>query len=130
MIAVTLSAPDDWNDHRAMLDFGFSKYTRLSIAEPGDVYYDVPVTGGTENVLRITNKDSLSFTVPKDHAEVKCVIEAPRFIIGPVSKDSAVGYARYFMGDDEIGVLPLYATAGCDSYPSPSILDKFINIFR
>ena len=37
MIAVTLSAPDDWRDHTAMLDYGFSLYERADLAQPGIV---------------------------------------------------------------------------------------------
>ena len=27
---MTLNAPDDWNDHKAMLDYGFSKVKQVS----------------------------------------------------------------------------------------------------
>ena len=30
LVAVTLNAPDDWNDHKAMLDYGFSKVKQVS----------------------------------------------------------------------------------------------------
>ena len=34
LICVTINAPDDWNDHKKLFDFGFSKlYTRTSVAD-------------------------------------------------------------------------------------------------
>ena len=37
LIAVTLNAPDDWNDHKNMLDFGFSKTGYKTILKKGTV---------------------------------------------------------------------------------------------
>lgn len=130
MIAVTLSAPDDWNDHRAMLDFGFSKYTRLSVANEGSVDHVIPVTGGAVNFVRITNKDPVSITVPVDHPEVRTVIEAPRFIFAPVTEGRILGYARCFMGNDEIACIPLYADTGCERLPEPILKDRLLDFFK
>ena len=37
LICVTLCDPDDWRDHQALFDFGFSGYTRVSLAEEGQI---------------------------------------------------------------------------------------------
>lgn len=39
LIAVTLSDRQDWRDHRALLDYGFSGYRRLLLAEAGALTY-------------------------------------------------------------------------------------------
>ena len=38
LIAVTLNAPDDWNDHREMLDYGFANYSLHLLAADGQYF--------------------------------------------------------------------------------------------
>lgn len=44
LVAVTLDAPDDWNDHAALLDYGFSRMTSLTFDESGYTCR-IPVAG-------------------------------------------------------------------------------------
>ncbi len=129
MIAVTLCAPDDWNDHREMLDYGFSMYKRLDIAELGSVTYSIPVTGGSVSSVTITNKDECHLCVPADSPEVRCVIEAPRFTFAPVSAGDILGYACYYLGDSEIVRIPLYAESGCNAKEKPSLWKRILELY-
>ncbi|MBE6707715.1 MAG: D-alanyl-D-alanine carboxypeptidase [Ruminococcaceae bacterium] len=129
MIAVTLSAPDDWNDHRAMLDFGFSAYRHIDAASPGSVSHSIPVSRGSIPSVTVKNRDSFGLSMPNDSPEIRCVIEAPRFIIAPVKKDDVLGYACYYLGNEEVARLPLYAECGCDRLKDPSLLDKILRLF-
>jgi len=36
LVAITLNAPDDWNDHRKMLDFGFQNFAHTVLIEEGE----------------------------------------------------------------------------------------------
>lgn len=45
LIAVTLNAPDDWNDHMALLNDGFSKLECYPVDDSGYMA-SLPVTGG------------------------------------------------------------------------------------
>lgn len=129
MIAVTLSAPDDWNDHRAMLDLGFASYKHIEAASPGSVTHTIPVSFGTESYVVIKNKDGFELSVPIGSPEIRCVIEAPRFVFAPVIKDAVLGYACYYIGDEEIARLPLYSESECDRLKDPSLLDKILGLF-
>lgn len=42
LIAVTLSAPDDWNDHTALLDEAFSRYTPRTLCRAGEILGAAP----------------------------------------------------------------------------------------
>ena len=37
LISVTISDPQDWNDHSRMLDYGFSQYESRNLVNPGDI---------------------------------------------------------------------------------------------
>lgn len=56
LTCVTLKAPDDWNDHRALLDYAFSRTTTTQIASAGD-YAIKKNIGGV--VCRLNFEDSL-----------------------------------------------------------------------
>ena len=65
LIAVTLSAPDDWNDHAKMLDYGFDAYERVTFFGVGEFTYPYSVCGGKETVVTLTNTEPLSLSLPK-----------------------------------------------------------------
>ncbi len=43
LVCVTLNAPDDWNDHEKLLDYGFSAYETSVLAEKGKAWESISV---------------------------------------------------------------------------------------
>ena len=124
LIAVTLDAPDDWRDHTAMLDYGFSAYRRLTVAEPLEFTYDYPVTGGVTDKVPLTNKEPLSLLLPKDHGEPSILIEsAGRFLYAPVSEGELVCRVTLLVDGHRVST-SLYATKAVEKQASPSLLDR------
>ena len=113
LIAVTLNAPDDWRDHAAMLDYGFTRYQTLTLCRAGDQAYDLPITGGTVESVALRYASDLTVALPIGHAPLNGFIEAPHFLYAPVLPDAEVGYAVFTCdldGDgkqEEIGRVPL-----------------------
>ena len=91
LIAVTLHAPNDWNDHQSLLDFGFSHYKRETFAEKGDYQCYLPVIGGHEAQVTAVNSETLSALLSADHKDVTFRIEAPRMLYAPVPDGTVVG---------------------------------------
>lgn len=86
LIAVTLNAPDDWRDHAAMLDMGYSLYERRALYGVGEFSCSYPVSGGREQYVTLVNTEPIILTLPKDSAEHTCSVSAyQRFEIAPVS---------------------------------------------
>lgn len=108
MIAVTLNAPDDWNDHISMLDYGFEKYERVSLAEEGEVFTELPCIGGETSSVRCSNRDKLEMSLPRD-TRVVTRIEADRYFPAPVKSGDALARAVFYVDGCEIASLPLYA---------------------
>ncbi|MBQ7828528.1 MAG: D-alanyl-D-alanine carboxypeptidase [Clostridia bacterium] len=130
MIAVTLSAPDDWNDHKSMLDFGFSRYKHITLVEAGSVNHSIPVTGSTSDCISISNRDAIEVTLPTDAPDVKCTVEAPRFAIAPVNEGDILGYAVFRTGNEELAKVPLYAVTGCDAKENPSLWRRILDLYK
>ena len=110
LICVTLSCPDDWKAHTALLDFGFSSYVRYT-APPKAL--SLPVVGGELGEVALLPLETLSLTLPRDHAEIECSVELPRFLFGGFEQGKKVGNLIYRLNGIEIGRIPLVTAAAC-----------------
>ena len=117
LIAVTLNAPDDWRDHTAMLDYGFSAYEAVTLCEPA--FFSAPLwtVSGMQDYVMVENTDILSVTLPRNHGAIRCTVELPRFTFAPVIGGQAVGLLRFTETQPdgtakELGTVPLYAKYG------------------
>ena len=108
LVAVTLDAPDDWNDHAALLDYGFSRMTSLTFDESGYTC-QVPVAGvGEVTVNGAQDSKTAALPVTKQ-GSVRRVVEIPRFLYGPVQKGEQVGCVRYVLDGKSVAEIPLLA---------------------
>ena len=71
VIAVTLNAPNDWNDHKAMLDMGLETLKTYSLAEIEQFNYRVNVVGGQNSYIDATNTCGFKYTCMKENANMQ-----------------------------------------------------------
>lgn len=95
LIAVTLNAADDWNDHTALLDYGFSLRESVSLCEANSIVFTVPVVGGENTSVIVSNPQALCRSLPKRHPEIQQTLELPRFLYAPVCDGETVGRAVF-----------------------------------
>ena len=107
LICVTLDDGNDWLDHRALLDYGFSLYETITLAENGEFTYEIPVCGGAKTAVTLLNTETVTVSLPKQHGEIQTVIELPRFAYGGIEKGQILGAVRFFADGREIGCSPL-----------------------
>ena len=110
LIAVTLSAPDDWNDHAALLDFGFSNYARATLAEENETLTSLSVSGGEAATISVATASRVSVMLRRGAGEVTLKIEAAPFLVAPVKQGATVGRAVWICDGREIASVPLVAT--------------------
>ena len=120
LIAVTLSAPDDWRDHTAMLDYGFGTYETVPLCDEGFFQAPLWLISGTQEYVMVENTEALSATLRVDHGDILCIVELPRFEFAPITAGQTVGYLRFFEAGrsgtkTELGSVPLSAAYGVDS---------------
>lgn len=131
MIAVTLSDPNDWQDHAAMLDYGFSCYTHVVLAEAGSFAMELPCLGGVETTVSVKNRNDLSMTMPCNHDPVVATIETNRYLCAPIQEGDIVGQVVFRLNGQEIGAVDLYAeTSVSASVEDSSLWNRIQNLFK
>jgi D-alanyl-D-alanine carboxypeptidase len=136
LIAVTLNAPDDWNDHTTLLDYGFSRYTRVPLCEKQDYRTLLPLSGGVEDYVLVSCAHGAQITLPREHGSIRCRVELPRFLIAPVIKDAEVGQLVFLCDtngdgtDEEIATVPLLTLYSVNCSPPPSLWQRILTFFR
>ena len=105
LIAVTLDAPDDWNDHAKLYDFGFSSYERVYF---GAQNMKIPVISGEKSEINVSSR-AFSMVLPKEHGEICAKIYAPRFLFAGISKGEQLGKVIFLHDGQVIAASPLYA---------------------
>lgn len=109
LIAVTLNAPNDWQDHTALLDYGFSQVEPYQLAG-GDVRLTVPVVGSPVEVVSLRGSNGGEVTLPLGQgAQVKRVVRVPKFLYAPVEAGEQVGEICWYLEGQLLGSAPLIA---------------------
>ena len=107
LICVTLDDGNDWADHRALLDYGFSLYEETALS--GILSYEIPVCGGVSSSVRVSSRENPTALLPTGHGEIRIVTEIPRFLYAGVCEGDVVGRAVFYVDGVEVGEALLYA---------------------
>ena len=126
-ISVTLDAPNDWSDHKKMLDLGYDTLEKTEICSEGEYTYEIPVIGGKSDYLKVTNKTSLSFIREKSDQEVTANIKLSRYAIAPINAGDILGEIIFTDGYSEIGRVPLVAENSIEKQKQKGFIDKFFH---
>ncbi|MGN0587046.1 MAG: D-alanyl-D-alanine carboxypeptidase family protein, partial [Oscillospiraceae bacterium] len=113
LICVTLNAPDDWNDHIAMLDAGFAS---AKLTEPQNISreFTAAAVGGADDSISCRLAETPKFTAINGFLpEITEKIYMPDFVYAPVKSGDAVGYAEYYTANGIIGRTDIVAAADC-----------------
>ena len=105
LIAVTLHAPDDWNDHARLLDAGFAAFENVVLCEANGYKTTLPVTGGKEAYVVVNNGYAASLTLPRQRGAMLCTVELARFLYADVARGEIVGTLVFRCDTDGNGTL-------------------------
>ncbi len=84
LICVTLNAPDDWNDHVELFEYGFSQYSEQTLIEKGSIELSIPVVGGVQSTVCVTNPEPLVCLV-REGTQTTVQYELPHFAYAPIT---------------------------------------------
>ncbi len=92
LIAVTLCDGNDWQDHKALLEYGFTAYPATVLLAAGEEAAQVPLLGGQRATASLTAAKSLRWPLgPEERATVR--LELPASLTAPAPAGAVAGYA-------------------------------------
>ena len=122
LIAVTLNAPNDWQDHSEMLDFGFSKYKYKKVINKGDYMKTLPVLNGVSDSISLYASADVELAITdKEENSIKTVYNIPENVTAPIEIDQKIGSADVFLNDKLVAKVDLF----CDSTVSINVQSNF-----
>ena len=108
LIAVTLQDGNDWADHQALYEFGFSAYPLRTLAVRGKTFTYLRVENGIGPLLPVTAADSFAWpTAETEEVTTELCWDAPA--CAPVTAGKTLGYAVFRLDGKEIGRVALLA---------------------
>lgn len=109
LVSTTLSAPDDWNDHKKMLDYGFASLTCYARLAPGQFKKQIMVLGGKESTVTVENDEGFSYVDRAGLSEVTTRICLNRGATAPIQKGDTLGQILFLRDGELLGSVPLKA---------------------
>ena len=107
LITVTLNAPDDWNDHIRLFEYGLSFYEHRVLCSAEDLVLNIPSFNQPGLYVACTNSETLSATLPKDAPAPTIVYELPSYISTPKNCGAIVGYVKCILDGKCIAESPM-----------------------
>lgn len=106
LIAVTINAPDDWQDHKSLLEEGFAGFHSRRLIRAGDCVGTLEVESGQGQVVELIATEDFSYALTDDE-EVTLVLPSPGFVYAPVARGQKAGSLHIYLDDTLIGSVPL-----------------------
>ena len=106
LICVTINDGNDWADHAALLEEGFSRYTLRQILSAGDPVGSVEVAGGRQKRVRLLAGQDVSYPLAEDE-QVQILLSGPGFAYAPVVEGERAGTAYLCIGSKAVRKIPV-----------------------
>lgn len=106
LVAVTLQDGNDWADHQALFEYGFSAYPARRAAVLGHTVTTAAVRGGVTGTVPLTAASGFSWPVGiGERLETRIELDKP--LTAPVLAGTVVGRAVFTLDGAEVGCVDL-----------------------
>ncbi len=124
LIAVTMNDKNDWNDHIAMFEYGFSQL-ELFTADDSSEVLEIPVTNAAGDLhVNLYSPFSVHAVIKAgERANVRRVVTAPKSLEAPVGIKLPYGRISYMLNGEEIAYSLLCADRSVGLY-EPNLPSK------
>ena len=106
LVCVTINAPDDWNDHRKLLEQGFSGFALRELVAKGEVLGHRHILGGDGTKVPLIAAESFSYAMAEGE-RLEIVLSPQYFSFAPVEGGAEEGCAYAVLDGTVIGEIPL-----------------------
>lgn len=109
LVAVTLDAPSDWSDHQKLLDYGFSRIERRTVARAGTLSFTLPLLNA-KGAVTVTNSEAVTMIMERGDPSPVPVFDLLPYPTAPVKKGAFAGTVTYTSADGITVSSPLIYT--------------------
>ena len=106
VIVVTIDDPDDWNDHAALLEEGFARYTQTRVVSAGDRVGTLEVAGGEKSRVEVLAAADFDFCLAPEECP-QLALPGPGFVYAPAVEGADAGYAYVLIEGNAVGKVPV-----------------------
>lgn len=108
LICVTLSDGNDWNDHTALLDYGFSAFSMVTPMAAGEKLASVLVRGGNTPLVGLMAAKDLCYPLTQGES-LEIVLRVPVSVPAPVIPGQVIGRISAYLNGEEVAAADLIA---------------------
>lgn len=129
LICVTLKAPNDWDDHKKLLDYGFANVKKVSLPVPP---LSFEVKNGVESEVSGVVKETPFSTIAEDDLKnIETKVIAASHLEAPVFEGDYIGKIYYYLNGEVVKKASIQAenTVLMKEKP-PTLWDKIRNFLK
>lgn len=117
LIVVTLNAPNDWEDHMSLYDYGFSQ---VSMQSPTNENFSVNVVGGKKDTISLERSTEIQLpNVTGYTADYKIKVYLNGFEYAPIEAGEILGYVEYSLDGEVVATSDLVSSEAVLEDTSP-----------
>lgn len=130
LICVTLSDPDDWDDHKNLYDWAYGQWGRYSVLDEASLW-TVPVVGGEREQVSVVPGEAL-VVFGCAGEEVTLIVELPSFVHARVEAGAAAGQVTAYLNGEKAGSVPLVYQDNIEKLAAeePTLVERIREFFR
>jgi len=131
LIAIVLGTPVSqtrFDEARAMMDYGFASYKRITLLQTGDrLGKTVRVKLGMQDELEAAAGSGVSMLIrPGQEKQLSMEVELPEEVNAPIKQGDTLGVVRVLLNGEIIAKLPAVAS---EDVGMPGVLEGFMRLF-
>ncbi len=128
LVAVTLDAPDDWNDHKNLLDFGFEKAEMTSVLEQNEILCTRKIRGTRLNIL--AGEDIFIPLKNGRKHRITLKVNLDETINSEINYGTHLGTGEIYVGDFLSGTVDLISGQSILGAKENAFSDTFGSVFK
>ena len=118
LVAVTMNAPNDWQDHKLLLEDGFRDYSLQTLVKKDQVVGHAEIAGGEYGIVDLIANEDFSYAMmPEETAKI--ILPEPGFVYAPVVCGQSAGCAHVSVEGVSVGTVSLIYGQTVERQPEP-----------
>jgi D-alanyl-D-alanine carboxypeptidase len=106
IVAVTIDDPNDWQDHAAFLEDGFSQYRMQTVLKQGQEVGVMEIVGGENRQVQLLAAQAYSYPLAPGE-EPMLMIPGPGFSYAPAVEGADAGVVYVLINGRAVGKVPV-----------------------